>query len=102
MSQSRRGFLKAGLMAGAAVSILPRMSEVAQAAKTAMGASIGQDSSLPPEATSGPWQNLRAVKEKKVFDFHTHTLGDAGPGQELHRRKSTCMISTNGKTIHRN
>jgi predicted TIM-barrel fold metal-dependent hydrolase len=60
-------------MAGAAVSILPRMSEVARAAEIAMGASIGQDSSLPPEATTGPWRNLRAVKEKKVFDFHTHT-----------------------------
>jgi predicted TIM-barrel fold metal-dependent hydrolase len=28
---------------------------------------------LPPEATNGPWRNLRAVKEKKVIDFHTHT-----------------------------
>lgn len=27
---------------------------------------------LPPEALSGPWKDLRAVKAKKVFDIHAH------------------------------
>lgn len=34
---------------------------------------------LPLEATDGPWRNLRAVKEKKVFDAHCHAWG-ALPG----------------------
>jgi predicted TIM-barrel fold metal-dependent hydrolase len=28
---------------------------------------------LPASATNGPWRNLRAVKEKKVFDLHVHS-----------------------------
>jgi hypothetical protein len=38
--------------------------------KWGMGVDPGQ--SLPPEATNGPWKNLRAVQEKKVFDIHCH------------------------------
>jgi len=38
--------------------------------KWGMGVDPGQ--SLPPEATNGPWRNLRAVKERKVFDVHCH------------------------------
>lgn len=37
------------------------------------GVDLGQ--TLPPEATNGPWRNLRAVKEKKVFDIHCHPWG---------------------------
>jgi hypothetical protein len=36
---------------------------------------------LPPEAINGPWRNLRAVQQKKVFDCHAHGYTpDQAPG----------------------
>jgi predicted TIM-barrel fold metal-dependent hydrolase len=79
MNRSRRNLLKVGAMAGAFANVLPELSaataraaEGASAATGRPGAAQGDDPNLPPEATTGPWRNLRAVKEKKVFDFHTH------------------------------
>jgi hypothetical protein len=43
-----------------------------------MGVDPGQ--SLPPEAIHGPWKNLRAAKEKKVFDIQCHAYGS--PAQD--------------------
>jgi hypothetical protein len=34
------------------------------------GEAPGQN--LPPSAKNGPWRDLRAVREKKVFDVHVH------------------------------
>jgi predicted TIM-barrel fold metal-dependent hydrolase len=79
MDRARRNLLKVGAMAGAFASVLPGVTEAAgRAAESAVGAATpsgaaqSNDSNLPPEATKGPWRNLRAVREKKVFDFHTH------------------------------
>lgn len=75
INHSRRDFLKIGAAAGAAASMLPEVSKAARPVEDPGRAAAAQarDSNLPPEATNGPWRNLRAVKEKKVFDFHTHT-----------------------------
>ena len=77
MNHSRRNLLKAGALTGALVGILPALAESADVAKLAGGASSSLDpqssTALPPEATNGPWKNLRAVEEKKVFDYHTHS-----------------------------
>jgi predicted TIM-barrel fold metal-dependent hydrolase len=48
------------------------------------GAPPGQK--LPPSAINGPWKNLRAVKEKKVFDLHVH--GFETPEQGTNYRES--------------
>jgi len=72
-------------MAGAGASLVPGIGKATGQSvpsgthrtepqpKRDMGVDPGQ--SLPPEATNGPWRNLRAVKEKKVFDVHCHPYG---------------------------
>src|ERR1035437_6535519 len=83
MKLARRDLLKLGAMAGAGASLLPGVSEAAGASGRASGADpaepqqkwgmgVAPGQNLPPEATNGPWRNLRAVKEKKVFDIHCH------------------------------
>ena len=92
MNQSRREWLKMGALAGAGIGLLPGVSKAAEVSelpppgaspapqqKWGMGVPPGQN--LPPEATSGPWKNLRAVKEKKVFDIHCHTYETPLQGQ---------------------
>src|ERR1700733_14948113 len=79
MNRSRRQLLKTGAIVEALSGVLPGEasgdSAEPQAQKDQMkwgrGSNPGQ--TLPPEAANGPWRNLRAVKEKKVIDFHTHT-----------------------------
>lgn len=87
MNHSRRGFLRSGAIAGAWTSFFSGFGSAARAAdpaptapppepqgananKWGMGVDPGQN--LPPEATNGPWRNLRAIKEKKVLDIHCH------------------------------
>ncbi|MBI3934307.1 MAG: amidohydrolase [Acidobacteria bacterium] len=65
MKTSRREFLMAAGMAGAIAAAWQQNFQGA-------AASPQQEPSLPPEATQGPWRNLRAVREKKVIDFHCH------------------------------
>ena len=73
--RSRRDLLKSGLMIGAGTA----MAGIGGAAfaqyeqsdnRWGWGAPPGQN--LPPSATNGPWRNLRAVRERKVFDIHVH------------------------------
>jgi predicted TIM-barrel fold metal-dependent hydrolase len=73
MEFSRRNFLKASAVAGATASVLPAALTAKAAGSAGAAEPQGNDPNLPTEATNGPWRNLRAVKEKKVFDFHTHT-----------------------------
>jgi len=88
MDESRRQLLKVGSALGIVTSLFSQGSHAANSKEARSNASpvAMQDSSTsrpdliklksmppPPEAANGPWQNLRAVKEKKVIDFHTHT-----------------------------
>lgn len=92
MRLSRRDWLRFGAVAGAGASLLPGVSKAAGASRRASGAGPaapqqkwgeGSDPGqiLPPEAANGPWRNLRAVKEKKVFDCHCHCWGSL-PGHD--------------------
>jgi predicted TIM-barrel fold metal-dependent hydrolase len=75
MNYSRRSFLKAGAAAGAFAGTATAFGTLAASraiGKASDAANQSAQESLPPEATNGPWRNLRAVREKKVFDFHTH------------------------------
>jgi len=65
MKSSRREFLMTAGIGGAIASLWQ------QDARSG-AASAQQRQELPPEATQGPWRNLRAVREKKVIDFHCH------------------------------
>jgi predicted TIM-barrel fold metal-dependent hydrolase len=90
MDRSRRQLLKSGAIVGALSSVLPE--GVARAStepddpknqkRWAMGVDPGQ--SLPPEATNGPWRNLRAVKEKKVIDLDCHSYETTTQGSNYH------------------
>lgn len=92
MKMSRREFLSAGTaLSAGAVFKQPLAAErstpaVASGSPRPLGNPATQDSgdsrpdliklkSMPPpaEAENGPWRKLRAVREKKVVDFHTHT-----------------------------
>ncbi len=92
MNLSRREWVKLG--AGVGTSLLPGVSKAADALARATGSAhaklrqkwaMGVDpaQTLPPEATNGPWKNLRAVKEKKVFDVHCHCIGTPVQGHRL-------------------
>lgn len=73
--QSRREMLRSAFMVGAGVAFAG-FGEAAFAQyeqsdnRWGFGAPPGQN--LPPSATNGPWRNLRAVQERKVFDIHVH------------------------------
>ncbi len=71
MGRSRRELLKTGLILGSGLAS-GFGGKVFGAEFVANSIGEGQEQALPPEATDGPWRNLRAVKEKKVFDMHTH------------------------------
>jgi hypothetical protein len=89
MNPARRKFLKTGAIAGALAGVLPAVGGTAYFAGLARGSTApppGSDS-LPPEATSGPWRNLRAVREKKVFDYHTHAWETPTQGKNYTEEK---------------
>jgi hypothetical protein len=81
MKWSRREWLKMGAIGTA--GLLPGIGKAAEGSERALksglvasqqkwGMGVPPGQNLPPEATDGPWKNLRAVKEKKVFDMHCH------------------------------
>lgn len=71
---TRRKFLRTGMIAGAGTAAVLGLGGIralaGEADRWGYGVPPGQD--LPPEATSGPWKNMRGVKAKKVFDVHVH------------------------------
>ncbi|MEI9852477.1 MAG: amidohydrolase family protein [Sphingomonas sp.] len=78
---SRRAFLGTGVSMSAALPLL-NMSEPALAqsrelgeepdsyTRRVLGIPDGED--LPRDAIAGPWREMRAVREKRVIDVHTH------------------------------
>jgi predicted TIM-barrel fold metal-dependent hydrolase len=79
---SRREFLRNTATMGAFTGLLPRDAEPEgnRLSASPQNSSEARPDLIklksmppPPEAANGPWRNLRAVKEKKVIDFHTHT-----------------------------
>ena len=83
----RRDWLKLGAMAGASLFTLNSKASVggrradSEAAPHRLADGVDPGQTLPAEATNGPWRNLRAVKEKKVFDLHAQSWGSP-PGQK--------------------
>jgi predicted TIM-barrel fold metal-dependent hydrolase len=76
-TRSRRELLKIGALGGGATILgLGASAALAQSEqgdnRWGWGAAPGQN--LPPSAPNGPWRNLRAVCEKKVFDLHVHAF----------------------------
>jgi len=72
MNQSRRNLLKAGTLVSALTGLWPSAGELVPDSPQ-QGSTVADLTHLyPSEAFNGPWRNLRAVKEKKVIDFHTH------------------------------
>jgi predicted TIM-barrel fold metal-dependent hydrolase len=69
MNRSRREFLMAAGMAGALAKM---WAQPAPGSQLPTPEQARTDASLPSEATQGSWRNLRAVREKKVIDFHCH------------------------------
>ena len=93
--QTRRGFLRTGVMAGAGTAAflgLGGLEALAKDPAKRWGWGVPPGQTLPPEATTGPWRNLRAVKEKRVFDIHVHCFETVEQGTnyaetaEHHRR----------------
>ena len=75
MNPSRRALLKTGAMAGALAGLGSRARDARGGATERQESRVAEPDrafNYPPEAYSGLWTNLRAVKEKKVIDFHTH------------------------------
>src|ERR1700733_11602677 len=74
VNYSRRGLLKTGAVAGALTGLFLGTDAAAggRQSQKSPAAEPKRAFSYPPEAYDGPWTNLRAVKEKKVIDFHTH------------------------------
>jgi hypothetical protein len=73
--QSRRNFLRAGATFGGGLAIFggggAALAQYEEAdGRWGWGVPPGQE--LPPSATQGPWREMRAVREKKVFDIHVH------------------------------
>ncbi len=77
MNSSRRQFLMAAGMVGAIAKVWNEAKGNSMAQQEGPGLNSPPLPPLPDEATHGPWRNLRAVREKKVFDFHTHTYETA-------------------------
>lgn len=82
METSRRQFLQMGTTLEGELSVSAAKPRIPESTPTgADRQSTGSRPDLlklksmppPPEAASGPWRNLTAVKEKKIIDFHTHT-----------------------------
>ena len=88
MSSSRRDFLVRTGMTGVAASLgmfsLRAFGQNPQTARLPTPAEAAVDPVLPPEATNGPWRNLRAVKDKKVVDIHTHIFESPVQGTTYH------------------
>jgi hypothetical protein len=71
-NQTRRSLLRSGVMAGAGTVVALGLGAKAFAdSRWGWGVAPGQ--TLPPEAANGPWNKLRAVRGKKVFDIHIHS-----------------------------
>jgi len=101
MKLARRDWLKLSAVAGA--SLLPGVPQTASASGQApeansaepqqrWGNGVDPGQTLPPEAANGPWRNLRAVKEKKVFDAHCHSWGPL-PGQHKANDNTNALIA---------
>lgn len=100
MKLARRDWLKFGALAGA--SLLSGLGKAAGAPgpsqadserqRQAWGNGFDPGQTLPAEATSGPWRELRAVKEKKVFDAHCHCWGTP-PGHNEPVDNSDALIA---------
>jgi predicted TIM-barrel fold metal-dependent hydrolase len=89
MSFGRRDFLKMGAAVGVTAGVASAgMAHAAGSAEPEPAAAQAADPNLPAEATNGPWRNLRAVKEKKVFDFHTHTWETPVQGKNYTEEKA--------------
>lgn len=71
----------ASLFPGVSKASGPQSGALPSAPQQRWGDGIDPGQTLPPEATNGPWRNLRAVKEKRVFDVHCHSWGLI-PGHE--------------------
>jgi predicted TIM-barrel fold metal-dependent hydrolase len=75
VNESRRHLLKAGAVVGALAGFWPSADDATVVTDKNQGqpdAEPNRAYNYPPEAYNGPWRNLRAVKEKKVIDFHSH------------------------------
>jgi len=86
MKTSRRQFLMAAGMVGAAAKMWQQEARGAQAPQQRgeyhwgdpyeylpQARAADHREILPPEAIHGPWRNLRAVQQKKVIDFSSHS-----------------------------
>ena len=73
---SRRDLLKSGAVLGGGIALLALGGTAAlgqfETGDGRWGWGVRPGQTLPPSATNGPWQNMRAVKEGKVFDMHVH------------------------------
>ena len=73
---SRRDLLKSGATAGTGLALLGFGATAAigqyEEGDNHWGWGSPPGQNLPPSAENGPWRNLRAVREKKVFDLHVH------------------------------
>ncbi|MEI9849801.1 MAG: amidohydrolase family protein [Sphingomonas sp.] len=98
---SRRAFLRSGLVAGTGAA-----AALGFGVSRAFSQSIEENerraldfrpgTNMPEKYFTGPWRNLRAVKEKKVIDMHCHPYTTctqapdyAGTGR-LHRERNYC------------
>jgi predicted TIM-barrel fold metal-dependent hydrolase len=81
MRSSRRHLMQMGVAFGAGLVSVAKTRVAAQSVpapqqfpRSPMLAGRPPGQTLPPEATDGPWRSMRAVQEKKVFDFHFHAF----------------------------
>lgn len=78
-THSRRDLLKAGGWIGAGMVAVNGAAALAQDGtlyqdeKNHWGWGASPEQNLPDVATNGPWKNMRAVQQKKVFDIHVHS-----------------------------
>jgi predicted TIM-barrel fold metal-dependent hydrolase len=96
----RRDWLKLAAMTG--TSLFPAVSNAGGSGQGSgagsatppqrWGNGVNPGQTLPPEATNGPWRNLRAVKEKKVFDVHCHPWGSL-PGHKEAKDNTNELIA---------
>jgi predicted TIM-barrel fold metal-dependent hydrolase len=71
---STRRALLCGAGAGAAMALGSAGDTFAQSARDdRWGFGVRPEQTLPRSAVNGPWRNMRAVRERKVFDIHVHS-----------------------------
>ncbi len=105
MTHSRRDWLKRGLacgasgaafLAGARGAFAQHKPPEDQFPHSPMDAGRPPGQTLPPEATNGPWRSLRAVQQKKVFDFHFHTFETPSQGENYRDEGAQHATCTSG------